>query len=83
MNALDPAAVVVGGGLGASAGFAEAIAAALRPAIWCEATRALPVVPTALGEAGGVLGAVVADRQVVGNLIVDRHRIRRGRHRHR
>ena len=60
VNALDPAAVVVGGGLGASAGFAEAIAAALRPAIWCEATRALPVVPTALGEAGGVLGAALA-----------------------
>jgi glucokinase len=60
VNALDPAAVVVGGGLGASAGFAEGIAAALRPAIWCEATRALPVVPTALGEAGGVLGAALA-----------------------
>jgi len=60
VNALDPAAVVVGGGLGSSAGFAEGIAAALRPAIWCEATRALPVVPTALGECGGVLGAALA-----------------------
>jgi glucokinase len=60
VNALDPAAVVVGGGLGASAGFADGIAAALRPAIWCEATRGLPVVPTALGEAGGVLGAALA-----------------------
>jgi glucokinase len=60
VNALDPAAVVVGGGLGASPGFADGIAAALRPAIWCEATRALPVVPTALGETGGVLGAALA-----------------------
>jgi glucokinase len=60
VNALDPTAVVVGGGLGASPGFAGGIAAALRPAIWCEATRGLPVVPAALGESGGVLGAALA-----------------------
>ena len=60
VNALDPAAVVVGGGLGAAPGFAEGIAAALRPAIWCEATRGLQVVPTALGEAGGIVGAALA-----------------------
>jgi hypothetical protein len=60
VNALDPAAVIVGGGLGGSPGFAEGVASALRPAIWCEATRALPVLPTALGEAGGVLGAALA-----------------------
>jgi glucokinase len=60
VNALDPAAVIVGGGLGESPGFADGVAAALRPAIWCEATRALPVLPTALGEAGGVVGAALA-----------------------
>ncbi len=60
VNALDPAAIVVGGGLGASAGFADGIAAALRPAIWCEATRDVPVVPTALGDRGGVIGAALA-----------------------
>jgi len=60
VNALDPAAVVVGGGLGASAGFADGIAVALRPAIWCEATRGVPVVPTALGDRGGVVGAALA-----------------------
>jgi glucokinase len=60
VNALDPAAVVVGGGLGASPGFSDGMAAALRPAIWCEATRGLPVLPTALGESGGVLGAALA-----------------------
>jgi glucokinase len=60
VNALDPAAVVVGGGLGSSPGFADAIAAALRPAVWCDATRDLPVVVTALGEWGGVIGAALA-----------------------
>lgn len=60
VNALDPAAVVVGGGLGAADGFADGLAAALRPAIWCEATRDLPVVPTALGEWGGAIGAALA-----------------------
>jgi glucokinase len=59
VNALDPAAVVVGGGLGTSEGFVEGVAAALRPAIWCEATRSLPVVPTALGERGGAIGAAI------------------------
>jgi glucokinase len=66
VNALDPAAVVVGGGLGLSAGFAEGIAAALRPAIWCEATRALPVVPSALGDDAGVVGAALATAELVG-----------------
>lgn len=60
VNALDPAAVVVGGGLGASDGFADGIASALRPAIWCEATRGIAVVPSALGERGGVIGAALA-----------------------
>ena len=60
VNALDPAAVVVGGGLGSSPGFADGIAAVLRPAVWCDATRDLPVVVTALGQWGGVIGAALA-----------------------
>jgi glucokinase len=60
VNALDPAAVVVGGGLGTTPGFAAGLATALRPLIWCEATRGVPVVPTALGERGGVIGAALA-----------------------
>jgi len=60
VNALDPAAVVVGGGLGSAPAFADGIAAALRPAIWCDATRDLPVIPTALGEWGGAIGAALA-----------------------
>jgi glucokinase len=60
VNALDPAAVVLGGGLGASAGFADGVVAALRPAIWCEAARDVAVVVSALGEEGGVIGAALA-----------------------
>jgi len=60
VNALDPAAVVVGGGLGSAPAFVDGIAAALRPAIWCDATRDLPVIPTALGEWGGAIGAALA-----------------------
>ena len=40
VNALDPEAVVVGGGHGSSPGFVDGIAAALRPEVWCESTRA-------------------------------------------
>ena len=60
VNALDPAAVVLGGGLGTAAGFADGVAAALLPAIWCEATRGVAVVASALGEEGGVIGAALA-----------------------
>jgi glucokinase len=60
VNALDPEAVVVGGGIGSSPGFVEGIAAALRPEVWCESTRDLPVVATALGDSGGVIGAALA-----------------------
>jgi glucokinase len=66
VNALDPAAVVVGGGLGLSAGFAEGVAGALRPAIWCEATRAVAVVPSTLGDDAGVVGAALAAAEAFG-----------------
>ena len=60
VNALDPQAVVVGGGMGSSPGFVDGIAAALRPEVWCESTRALPIVAAALGDSGGVIGAALA-----------------------
>lgn len=66
VNALDPAAIVVGGGLGSSPGFADGIAAGLRPAVWCDATRDLPVVATALGGWGGVIGAALAAAEASG-----------------
>ena len=60
VNALDPEAVVVGGGMGSSPGFVDGIAAALRPEVWCESTRRLAVVATALGDSGGLIGAALA-----------------------
>ena len=63
VNALDPAAVVVGGGLGSSPGFVDGVAAALRPAVWWPATRELAVVATALGDDGGAIGAALATRE--------------------
>ena len=60
VNALDPEAIVVGGGMGSSPGFVDGIAAALRPEVWCESTRRLAVVATALGDSGGLIGAALA-----------------------
>jgi glucokinase len=60
VNALDPHAVVVGGGLGLVDAYREAAIAAARPLIWAEDVRDLPIVPAALGEDGAVLGAALA-----------------------
>ncbi|MGA3353815.1 MAG: ROK family protein [Acidimicrobiales bacterium] len=62
VNALDPQAVVIGGGLGLAPGFREQIVETMRPAIYAEVTRGLEVLPGALGVHAGVIGAaLVAD----------------------
>ncbi len=60
VNALDPEAVVIGGGLGLVESYREAAVAAARPLIWAEDVRDLPIVPAALGGDGAVLGAALA-----------------------
>jgi glucokinase len=60
INALDPDALVVGGGLGLVDAYREAAIAAARPLIWADDVRDLPIVPAALGEDGAVLGAALA-----------------------
>jgi glucokinase len=60
VNALDPEAVVVGGGLGLADRYRERVAAAARDAIDHEATRELPIVPATLGERSGVVGAALS-----------------------
>lgn len=58
VNVLDPAAVVVGGGLGLAGGlYWECFVAATRAHVWSEATRALPILPAALGADSGFIGA--------------------------
>jgi glucokinase len=60
VNALDPAALVVGGGLGLAPGFREGVERALRPLVYAASTRALPVLPAGLGADAGVVGAALA-----------------------
>lgn len=67
-NVLDPAAVIVGGGLGLAGGlYWEAFVAATRAHIYAEDTRALPILPAALGIDAGLIGAAatVLGRQSV------------------
>jgi glucokinase len=60
VNALDPGAVVVGGGLGLHDGYRARVAGALRDAVYDEAAREIPVVPAALGADAPVIGAALA-----------------------
>jgi glucokinase len=63
VNALDPEAVVIGGGLGLVDRYRERVVAAARAAIEHEATRELPIVAATLGPRSGVIGAaLVASR---------------------
>jgi glucokinase len=58
VNVLDPAAVIVGGGLGLAGGlFWERLVESTRAHVWSEATRQLPILPAALGADAGLIGA--------------------------
>jgi glucokinase len=61
VNALDPEAVVVGGGLGLAGGvyLAGAIDRARRM-IWAPEARTLPIMPAGLGVHAGVVGAALS-----------------------
>jgi predicted NBD/HSP70 family sugar kinase len=60
VNALDPATIVVGGGLGLEARYRDAAVAVMRDLIEAAATRDVPVVPAGLGDLAGPLGAAIA-----------------------
>lgn len=63
-NILDPAAVIVGGGLGLAGGlYWEAFVAATRSHIYADDTRALPILPAALGVDAGLIGAAASVTQ--------------------
>lgn len=58
VNVLDPELVILGGGLGASAGlYRDTLIAAARRHIWWEGHRDLPIVPATTGPGAGLIGA--------------------------
>ena len=59
VNALDPAVVVIGGGLGLVESYRAAAVETMRSAIDAPATRDVPVVPARLGADAGSIGAAV------------------------
>ena len=61
VNALDPGAVVFGGGLGLDPRYREPVAAAMRRCLYDDAVReSLVVRPAALGADAGAIGAALA-----------------------
>ena len=58
-NALDPALIVLGGGLGTEPAFRARVEAACRPLLEYPSTPALEVVASALGTDGGIVGAAM------------------------
>lgn len=60
VNALDPGAVIFGGGLGLQAGYREAAVAAMRREIYDPRARDLPALAAGLGADAGVIGAALA-----------------------
>ena len=59
VNALDPGTVVIGGGLGLVDRYRELAVEAMRPLIFADNTREVPVVPAELGLDAGVIGAAL------------------------
>lgn len=60
MGALDPALVVVGGGLGAAPGrYFDRLCDALRAGLWDGDSRDLPIRRAALGPDAGLIGAAL------------------------
>ena len=60
VNVLDPEAIVLGGGLGSAVGhYQDGVRAAIVAHVWNPASRHLPVLPAALGENAGLIGAAL------------------------
>jgi glucokinase len=59
VNALDPGAIVIGGGLGLNDGYRERVERTLRAAVYDLDARELPVRPAELGRDASVIGAAL------------------------
>jgi predicted NBD/HSP70 family sugar kinase len=60
VNAVDPGAVVFGGGLGLRAAYRDRVVTAMRAGIYDPAARELPTLRAALGADAGIIGAALA-----------------------
>src|SRR5262249_21384744 len=60
INALDPEAALIGGGLGLAPAFRERLIEKTRPLIYAERTRELSISAAALGRDAGIVGAALA-----------------------
>ncbi len=58
-HALDPRAIVIGGGLGVQPRYLDAVSGHLRSRVTTETAKAVPVVPALLGPDAGVVGAAL------------------------
>ncbi len=60
VNVLDPAAVIVGGGLGVAGGlYWDSATANARPHIFADTSRDVPILQSACGPDGGLIGAAL------------------------
>ena len=59
VNALDPGAVVIGGGLGLVDRYRDLAVGVMRPLIFGDDTRDVPVLPAELGPDAGLIGAAI------------------------
>lgn len=62
VNALDPEAVIIGGGLGLAQAFRQRLCELTRNDIYAPATRDLGMLSAALGRDAGIIGAALAAR---------------------
>jgi len=61
VNALDPEAVVIGGGLGLAGGlYWSSVMSSFNARVWAEESRDLPILPASLGVTAGFVGAAAA-----------------------
>ncbi len=63
VNTLDPAVLILGGGIGGDPSVNARLAALTRPFIWADGARDMPIVPSLLGDAACAIGvAALANR---------------------
>jgi glucokinase len=60
INALDPEAVLIGGGLGLAQAFRHRLIEKTQPLIYAERTRELSICAAAFGRDAGIIGAAIA-----------------------